>query len=62
MYAMYLSITMACHMFACLLHVLTSCLILFQSDVQKLLRYAKRLPDKQGQFYKVGDIEYRFFF
>ncbi|KAJ7365923.1 snRNA metabolic process [Desmophyllum pertusum] len=23
-----------------------------QSDVQKLLRYAKRLPDKQGQFYK----------
>ncbi|XP_068741564.1 integrator complex subunit 14-like [Montipora capricornis] len=23
-----------------------------QSDVQKLLRYAKRLPEKQGQFYK----------
>ena len=26
----------------------------FQSDMQKVLRHARKLPDKQQQFYKVS--------
>ena len=30
--------------------------LLFQSDMQKVLRHARKLPDKQQQFYKVSII------
>jgi len=31
-----------------------------QSDIQKILRHARKLPDKTQQFYKVGILKYRY--